>query len=218
MYTEILMKSPFFKGVPKEEISLILSRLSARHRKYGTGETILWEGDRVQEVGILLTGSARSMKTDLDGRQVLITLLSPGSYIGVLLAASKARTSPVSVQAQAPSQVLFMPIGEILRRSDCPCHATLLENLLNGIAEKALVLHDRNNCLIQPSIREKVLTFLTMESKIEGACTFQLAMGRDAMAEYLNVDRSALSRELSRMKRDGLIDYHKSWFKLRYNV
>ncbi len=214
MYTDALAKSQLFKGIAKKEIPSIVSCLSAIQKKYGAGEIMLWEGDHVSDIGILLSGSARSMKTDLNGKQVIVTLLSPGSYIGVLLAASKDRKSPVSVRAHEASHAIFIPIGHILTRCDCPCHANLVENLLNGIAEKALVLHDRNDCLIKPSIREKVLTFLTVEAKKKGAATFKIMMDRDAMAEYLGVNRSALSRELSWMKRDGLIDYDKNWFKL----
>lgn len=214
MYRDVLANSPLFEGIPGQEIPSILSCLSAAYRSFEAGETILWEGDRVCDIGILLSGSARSLKTDRNGRQVIVTLLAPGSYIGVLLAASKDRKSPLSVQVQEPAKALFIPIRHLLSQSECPCHAVLLENLLNGIAEKALVLHDRNDCLIKPCIREKVLAFLTTAAKKDGAYAFQVPMGRDAMAAYLNVDRSALSRELSRMKRDGLIDYHKNWFKL----
>lgn len=213
-----LENSSLLHGISHNCIKDILLFLSAVRKEYEKGENILWEGDTICDVGILLSGSAQSTKTDVTGKQVIVTMLKPGSYIGVLLAASHHRKSPVSVIALEKLAVLFIPIQNIVVRNNCPCHSQLLGNLLDGIAEKALVLHDRNNCLIKPTIRSKVLTFLAGESRRFKSNSFTISMGRDAMAEYLNVDRSALSRELSRMKRDGLIDYKKSWFELRHSV
>ena len=143
-----------------------------------------------------------------------MTLLKPGSYVGVLLAASQERKSPVTVQADETSSVLYLPYRKLLTQSSCPGHARLLYNLLRGIAEMALVLHDRNDCLIKPTIRDKVLTYLSLEAEKTGSRSFSIPLNRAAMAEYLNVDRSALSRELSRMKQDGLIDFSRSHFRL----
>lgn len=211
---DVLERSPLFRGIPRGDIESILACFSAVTKEYEKGETVIWEGEAVSDVGLLLSGVARSVKTDVNGKMVIVTLLEPGSFLGVLLAASRDRTSPVSVQALSRVSVLFIPVQNILARSDCPHHAELLGNLLDGIAEKALVLHDRNDCLIKPTIRDKVLTFLAKEARGAGSRSFTIAMGRGAMAEYLDVDRSALSRELSWMKRDGIIDYYKSQFKL----
>lgn len=134
--------------------------------------------------------------------------------MGVLLAASRGRKSPVTVEALCSLAALFIPVRSILERSDCPHHPILLANLLDGLAEKALVLHDRNDCLIKPTIRAKVLTLLEREAEKALSRSFNIAMNRSAMAEYLDVDRSALSRELAWMKRDGIIDYDKNRFKL----
>ena len=212
-----LRKSKLFQDIDHDGIEEMLLCLSATRKEYEKDEYIIWEGDIVCNIGILLSGYARSTKTDVTGRLVIVTLLEPGSYIGVLLAASHDRKSPVSVQALENLTILFIPIRNILTRVNCPHHLKLMCNLLDGIAEKALVLHDRNNCLIKPTIRGKVLTFLTEAAQNAGTRSFTIPMSRDAMAEYLNVDRSALSRELSWMKRDGLIDYKKNWFELMTN-
>lgn len=216
MVEYVLEKSPLFRGIARDDIETMLTCLSATRKDFEKDENIVWEGDTIKNVGILLSGSAQSAKTDVTGKLVIVTLIEPGNYIGVLLAASHDRTSPVSVQALETLTVLFIPIQNILARSDCPHHSKLIGNLLNGIAEKALVLHDRNDCLIKPTVRDKVLTFLSQFAHDAGSHSFTIPMGRDAMSEYLNVDRSALSRELSWMKRDGLINYDKNWFELRY--
>jgi CRP-like cAMP-binding protein len=214
MTEDILEKSPLFRGIAKNDREPMLTCLSAVRKEYKKDEHIVWEGDTVENVGILLTGAAQSTKTDVTGKLVIVTLLAPGDIIGVLLAASGGRASPVSVRALQDLSVLLIPIRNILTRSDCPHHAQLLGNLLRGISEKALVLHDRNDCLIRSTIREKVLTFLSRCARDTGSRSFTVPMGREAMAEYLDVNRSALSRELSWMKRDGLIDYEKNRFEL----
>lgn len=122
----------------------------------------------------------------------------------------------MSVQAIEPLEVLFIPINSILRPCTnlCKSHEQLLGNLFDSIAERALELHDRNDCLIMPTIRDKVLTYLTKVMRETGTETFTIPFDREAMAEYLDVDRSALSRELAWMKRDGLIDFYRNKFKL----
>jgi CRP-like cAMP-binding protein len=143
-------------------------------------------------------------------------LLQKGSEIGVLLAASPEYDSPVSVQAQEDVSVLLIPYDRLFARCKRACqkHETLLRNYIGIVAEKGLVLHERMNCLLKPTLRDKILTYLMRVSREQQSRTVSIPMNRNAMAEYLNIERSALSRELSCMKRDGLIDYHKNGFKL----
>jgi len=215
-YTEILEKVHLFKGIRSEEIENILGCLQAEYREYGKDSIVISEGDSVTKVGVILSGRARSIKTDIHGNSVIIMLLEEGGYIGALLAASHGRRSPVTVQASGRLSVLFFPIERILDVCDrsCPFHKRMLSNLFDGIAEKALILHDRNSCLIKTTVREKVLAYLTRLSQESGTDSFNIPLDRNGLAEYLNVDRSALSRELSNMKNDGLIDYYKNSFQL----
>ena len=213
---QILERSPFFDGIRPSDIKKMIGCLGAAYKEYEKNETVLWEDSVVTQVGIILSGHARSIKVNTSGKLVIVTLLEEGGYIGALLAASRHRKSPVSVQATDRLSVLFFPVERLLTSCHhaCPCHARLLSNFLSGVAEKALVLHDRNDCLIKPTIRDKVLTYLTRVANEKNSRAFTIPLDRNAMAEYLNVDRSALSRELAGMKRDGLIDYHKNHFTL----
>ncbi|MCL2350670.1 MAG: helix-turn-helix domain-containing protein, partial [Defluviitaleaceae bacterium] len=97
---------------------------------------------------------------------------------------------------------------------NCPGHEQLLRNYISAVADKGLELHERINCLLKPTARDKILTFLRRTAKEQQSGTFNVPMDRNAMAEYLNIERSSLSRELSRMKKDGLLDYHKNRFIL----
>lgn len=206
----------FFSGIAPDDIEQMLVCLHARIAEYGKDELVIWEGSTVNEIGIVLSGHGRTIKNNPSGKISIVTLLEKGSYIGVLLAASKERRSPVSVQALDHLTVLFFSVKNVLERCKkaCPRHDRLLNNFMNGIAEKALVLHDRNDCLVEPTVREKIRTYLSKVSKAQGTRIFTIPLDRNAMAEYLNVERSALSRELSRMKKDGIIDYYKSDFRL----
>lgn len=215
-YISVLEKSHLFNGIKKENIKKMIKCLRAEYKEYEKNETVLWQGSVVTKIGIVLSGHARSTKTDISGKLVIVTLLEESSYIGVLLAASHNHKSPVSVQALDHLSALFFPAEHILAscRHACQCHRKLLSNFLDGIAEKALILHDRNDCLIKPTVRDKVLTYLTRVANEKDNRSFIIPLDRNAMAEYLNVDRSALSRELTRMKKDGLIDFYKNSFKL----
>lgn len=215
-YINTLEQTGLFAGIEPKDYESMLGCLDIRLMEYKKNEMVLWEGDTVSDIGVVLSGHGRSIKEDITGKTVIVTLLEKGSFIGVLLAASRERKSPVSVQAIDHLSVLFISLDSILKRCTkvCPKHDRLLRNVLDGIAEKALVLHDRNDCLIKPTVRAKVLTYLAREAKEQKSQAFAIRLDRSAMAEFLNVERSALSRELSQMKKDGLIDFYKNNFRL----
>lgn len=188
----------------------------ARAKDFKKDELIIEAGMATDEFGILLKGGARSIKWDASGKLTIITLIEEGGAIGVLLAASEGRVSPLSVQATADSTVLFFSFRRILTRCEkqCPHHEKILRRYITLLAEKGLELHERVNCLLEPTVRQKVLTFLRTIAAEQNSREIILPINRNIMAEYLNIERSALSRELSRMKRDGVIDFCKNAFKL----
>jgi CRP-like cAMP-binding protein len=147
---------------------------------------------------------------------IILTLLEPGGEFGVLVAARTGSTSPVTVQAQDDVSVLFLPFQRLVSPCGrgCGSHETLLRNYIGVLADKGLELHERINCLLRPSAREKILVYLHRVSHEQGSQTISLPFNRNEMASYLNIERSALSRELSAMKRDGLIEYHRNTFRV----
>lgn len=211
-----LKQTNLFLGIESQEIDGLLHCLCTKYTRYEKGDIIIEEGNKVYDFGIILSGHGRAIKWDASDRLIIISLLKKGSEIGVILAASLDHKSPVTVQAQDDVLVLQIPFERVLTRCEkaCPWHEKLLRNYINIVAEKGLVLHERIDCLLRPTIREKVLTYLWRISREQQKRTFTIPMNRNAMAEYLNVERSALSRELSYMKRDGIIDYHKNSFRL----
>lgn len=212
----VVERSGLFAGISPEKLTEMLHCLPARRAAFSQGEFLLREGDTVNDVGLVLSGHAVSLRTDGQGAPLLLTSLESGSFVGILVAGSRERKSPVSVQAKTPLAVLFFPAGALISPcgKNCPEHRRLTENLLACMAEKSLSLNDRIDCLVRRGVREKILVYLRHMAKARGSREFFIPLDREAMAGYLNVERTALSRELSRMKAEGLLEYRKNFFRL----
>lgn len=211
-----LVQMDLFLGIEPKQLLSLLNCVQAKKENYSKGDFIISEGDTIYNFGVILSGNARSLKWYGENQPTIVTLLKKGSEIGVLIAASFENISPVSVQAQSEVCILSIPYSQIMSRckKDCQGHDRLLHNYINIVAQKGLVLHERISCLLKPSVREKILSYLIRTSNKKTNITFILPLNRNEMAEYLNVERSALSRELSSMKKEGLIDYHRNHFKV----
>ncbi|MCL2217190.1 MAG: Crp/Fnr family transcriptional regulator [Defluviitaleaceae bacterium] len=215
-YIKELSQVSLFTQVPPGEIQELLLCTRAICKNYKKDEFIIEEGELVANFGIMLSGAGRTMKWDASGRQIIITLLEKGSMIGVMLAAKEGHKSPLAVQATEDSTVMEIPFNRVIAccEKNCPRHEKLLRNYINVLAEKGLELHERINCLLEPTVRDKIMTYLRRVSRRQNNATFTIPLSRNTMAEYLNIERSALSRELSRMKKDGIIDYHRNSFRI----
>ncbi|MCL2071449.1 MAG: Crp/Fnr family transcriptional regulator [Oscillospiraceae bacterium] len=208
-----------FRKLNSSEIRKVCTCFGAYTRNYAKGKTVVREGDVLKQFGVVLGGQARAFKSDVSGKEFTVSVINEGGYIGLLLAGGSSscpRCSPVTVTASDRLTVLFLPLNKLLRQcsGNCSAHVKVLGNLIGGISEKAMLLYERIDCLIKPTIREKVSEYLSQQSKLAGGDSFTVAFDREGMADYLNTERSALSRELSKMKNDGLIDYRKSSFKI----
>lgn len=212
----VLEGSGLFQGISQEKLFSMLSCLQAFRREFAAGELVLREGELAENVGLVLSGHAASLKLGRHGEELILTLLEQGSFLGVLVAASREKKSPVFVRAETPLSVIFFPARQLSSpcESACPEHTQLTRNFLAAVAEKSLTLNDRIDCLVRRGVREKVQVYLLHMAKKRGSPEFTIPLDREAMAGYLNVDRAALSRELSRMKAEGLIEYRKSFFRL----
>jgi CRP-like cAMP-binding protein len=214
--TDALAGIRLFRGIEPSALGELLSCLGARVADYRKNDLMVEEGDAVDEFGVILSGHARSVKWDASGRVIILTLLERGGEFGVLVAAKQGSVSPVTIQAQDDVSVLFIPYRRLVTRCErsCGSHEALLQNYVGILADKGLELHERINCLLRPSAREKILVYLRRISCEQGSLAVELPLNRGEMASYLNIERSALSRELSAMQRDGLIAYRRNEFLL----
>jgi len=216
-YIDVLAGSDLFSGINPDEIAKLVNCLQAKKKNYKKDDFIIEDGGKIYDFGIVLSGTIRTLKWDeFTDKIFLVNIAGKSASMGVMCAASLEHISPVSVQADDDVSVMFFSFDQIFNQCEkkCPSHSKFLKNYVNAVAGHAVYLYGRIECLIKPTIREKILNFLKYESRGQNRKIFSISVNRNHMAEYLNVDRSALSRELSNMKKDGLIDYHKDSFKL----
>ncbi|MGN0975512.1 MAG: Crp/Fnr family transcriptional regulator [Gemmiger sp.] len=214
-YYPLLRSTSLLKGMSDTELDELMRCFAPRIRRYQKGEILLLAGYVNREIGILLEGSVTAVKNTPDGGSVTITHMEPGGVFGDVLSGSSEH-SPVTVLADGTCLAVYLPYRKLIR--PCPnlheAHCQLLQNLVATISDKYFALDRRVELLICKSLRARVCIWLLDEAARAGSDTFTVPLTRAGLAEYLNCDRSALSRELSRMSREGLIETYRSSFKL----
>jgi CRP-like cAMP-binding protein len=207
---------PLFEGLDSDGLRKLLNCLNASVIRKEKGGVLLREQCETSGVGVLLEGELTATRLDPSGKRFMVAHHCAGSVYGDILSLNPENKSPVTITAFTDVAVLTLPFEGILNRCgrNCACHETLRRNLLRTASLKYFELFDRLACVLRPTLREKLLFYFERTANKTGARTFNIPFDRAALAEYLNAERSALSRELSSMKRDGFIDYYKNTFKL----
>lgn len=213
-YLDIMRNNLLFGGITPLELESMLGCLEARSQSYGKKETILLSGSPIDFVGMVLSGSVKIIKEDMDGNDVLLAEIGVGELFGEVFACAEISHSPVSIVAMDNSEVMFFNYQKIITtcQRSCVFHAKLTENMLRILAQKNLLLNQKIDILSKRSLREKILCYFMYQSK--GKRVFAIPLNREELASYLSADRSALSAELSKMQKDGLILYHKNQFEM----
>ena len=211
---EAIKNSPLFDGFAFSDFEKMSVCLSARQVTYRKGETILFPGEDVSSVGLVFSGSAKIIREDSDGHISILAELAVSDIFGEVLAFAGVSKSPVTVKASGETGVLFIDCQKIITTctSACVFHAKLIRNMLGLIARKNLLLNRKIEILSKRTTLEKLLCFLDAHRGEEA--TFTISFNREELAQYLCVDRSALSNELSKMRRAGLIDFQKNTFTI----
>lgn len=205
-----------FDGFSKPEKTELMLCIDAEMIRCENEKIILHEGDRNTWIFIVLAGEAYGVKYDLSGREVIYTKMTRGSIFGDMLAVSVNNESPVTIRASAGTEILrFCFENLVAPEGESPAlRVRLLKNLTSELAQKYFDLQVRMNCLLCPTLREKIIEYLQNEVRKQKGYTFNITLNREKLASYLNIDRSALSRALSSMKKDGILDFYKNSFKL----
>jgi CRP-like cAMP-binding protein len=213
---KILEKVSLFSGMKAADIESVLECLESQERVYGRNQCIIQGGDEVPALGIVIKGRVQVIREDILGNRMLVAGLGPADIFAESLASAGAKSSPVSVYANEEATILWLYIKRLVCTCSASCHyhSLLIENLLQLLAKKNLYLNNRMELLSKRSIREKIIAFLLAEGKERNSSSFDIAMNRNEMAEYLCVDRSAMSRELSKLQEEGIIQYRKNHFKI----
>jgi len=214
--SDSLLRCPLFDGIEPSDLTGMLSCLGARHMTYKKGEVILSEGDPARDVGILTAGQVQLIRTDYCGNRSILMNIRPGALFAESFACSKAELLPVSVLAAEDCEVLLLDCRRVLTscQNACAFHSRIIFNLLQIVADKNLALHRKALITAKRTTREKLMTYLLLQAKESGRPDFTIPFDRQALADYLEVDRSGLSAELSKLKKEGMLDYSKNFFHL----
>ena len=215
-YFDVLSQCPLFAGISQEELKSMLGCLDGRIIKTPKGSPVFLEGEPATFVGVVLSGKVQILRTDFYGNRSVLTVVSPGGLFGEAFACAGVETLPVSAMALENAGVLLLDCRRVLTScpNACPFHKKLVQNLLRGIAQKNLILTQKIRCMSQKTTQEKLMEFLLEQAKQHGRAEFVIPYDRQALADYLGVERIAMSAEISKLKKAGRIDCSGSRFRV----
>lgn len=211
-----LSKTALFQGSTAEETEKILSCLRAEEKHYKKEEIICHMGDTVTSLGVVISGSVLIENDDIWGNRSILDCVGPGQIFAETYACVPGEKLMVNVTAAEDTVILFLNVGRIIRScpNSCSYHSKLIRNLLSISAQKNLNLSRRIFNTSSKTIRGRLLSYLSDQAVQKGKQQFDIPFNRRQLADYLGVDRSAMSNELSKMQRDGLIRVERNHFEL----
>ncbi len=215
-YLPILKRSAMFKGLQDHEIETILDCLSATKRRFLKGEPIFRIGDHISAVGLLLEGSVHIQREDYWGNLSILDEISPGEIFGEAYAAPESDAMVNNAIAVDDSAALFLDYRHVLTvcTSTCRYHTLLIQNLFAVLASKNRKLAQKLGHMSQRTTREKLRSYLSEQSIRSGGPSFDIPFNRQQLADFLSVDRSAMSNELCKMRDEGILTFHRNHFTL----
>lgn len=210
------MDAPLFHGIDPRDRIAVLGCIGYHISSYAKGEIIALEGENLKHIGVILSGAVDMVKEDLWGNKTILMRLREKELFGETFACGDDAMSVVTFTASKNARILFLPFSRAMRSCTMACsfHHQLMENMVRLIANKNRDLMRKLEILSKRTIREKLLAYLSVQAQVQRSRYLEIPLGRGDLAEYLCVDRSAMTRELAKMKADGLIDYDKNCFRM----
>ena len=210
------VKSPLFAGIDGADFEGMLGCIGYHVKTYQKGEIISFEEENIRHVGVVLEGAVDMLKEDIWGNRTMLVRTYPQDIFGETFACGEDSLAVVTFAAAQNSRVLFLSFSRVMHTCShaCQFHQTLIENMVRLIARKNRELMRKVEVVSKKTLREKILAYLSIQAQSQGSRRFEIPLGRLEWAEYLNADRSALTRELAKMKEEGLIDYHRNFFEI----
>lgn len=210
------VRSPLFSGIDAADFEGMLGCIGYHVKDYQKGEIIALEEENINHVGVVLEGAVDMLKEDVWGNRTMLVRTYPQDIFGETFACGEDALSVVTFAAAENCRVLFLSFCRVMHTCThaCQFHQTLIENMVRLIARKNRELMRKVEVVSKKTLREKILAYLSIQSQAQGSRRFEIPLGRVEWAEYLNADRSALTRELAKMKDEGLIDYQRNSFEI----
>ena len=209
-----LENTPIFRGATAQQVQKMLGVLLPGIKNYARGETICRAGETVSSLGIILTGRATIELCDAWGNRSIIERLEPGEVFAEAYACLPGEPLMVSVTADALTRVMHIDVNRLLAMGLVPEQTMLTTNLVRIMARKNVTLSQRMMNISARTIRARLLSYLSQQAIRAGSNRFTIPFNRQELADYLGVERSALSAQMSKMKEEGLIDYRKNEFEV----
>lgn len=215
-YALLLLKTKLFQGIHETELAAVLNCFCAAERRYEKADYVLRLGDAADFMGIVLKGRLHIIQEDFWGSRNIISVVGPGELFAEAYACVPGAVLGVSVVADEASVILYTDIRKVLTLCSAACtfHTKLIQNLLSIMAEKNLQLSGKVSYLSQRSTRKKLLSYLSAQSQKTGSSSFVIPFDRQELADFLSVDRSAMSAELGRLRDEGVLTFQKNQFQL----
>lgn len=215
-YFEILRQCRLFDSISDEERMTMLHCLGAEIRSYSKNQPIITEGEKATHIGVLLSGKAHLIRIDYYGNRSIVAGIGPSQLFAESFVCADAEGIPVSVVASEDCDVMLINGMRMIRpcSNACGFHNQLIFNLMKVIAEKNLLFNQKLEILSRRTTREKLMTYLFQQAKQNNNDSFKIPFDRQELADFLEVDRSGLSAEISKLRRDGVIESRKNQFKI----
>ena len=216
-FLSVIRSSQLFSGISENELTGMLSCLDAREESVPKDAFLLRAGDTAESIGLVLSGSVLIIQEDIWGNRNILSKAGPGQTFAAAYACAPGSVLNVSVSAETPVTAMFLNVKRVLNicPSACAHHSRIIRNLLGELAEKNLRFSEKLTHMGQRTTRAKLMSYLSAEAQRIGKYEFDIPFSRQQLADYLAVERSGLSLELGKMKKEGLLDFHKSHFVLK---
>lgn len=209
--------SSLFAGIAAEDRKAMLGCIGYHIASFRKGEIIAFEQEHIRHVGVVLSGSVDTIKEDIWGNKTMLVRSCKDEVFAETFACGQDNLSVVTFMVSKDAKILFLPFDRVMHSCSMACqfHHQLVENMVHIIANKNRDLMRKVEVVSKRTIREKLLAYLSIQAQAQNARYFEIPLGRVELAEYLCVDRSALTRELAKMKAEGIIDYHRNSFRMK---
>jgi CRP-like cAMP-binding protein len=216
-FFDVLKQCPLFQSIEMEDMHAVLTCLDGKKVELAKGAPLFLEGDPAQYVGVVLAGSVQAVRDDFYGNRTLMTIVKPGGIFAEAFSCAGVETMPVSVFAVQPSTVLLLDCKRLLSpcASNCQFHCRMIQNLLQSIASKNLALTQKIRYMSRKTTQDKLMTYLLDQAKEHNSDEFVIHFDRQGLADYLGVERSAMSTEIGKLKKAGKIESEGSWFRVK---
>lgn len=215
-YLDVLRDCALFEGIANDNLMGMLGCLGATSMEVKKGQTVFAEGDSAVRVGIVLSGKLLQLREDYFGNRSIYGQILPSQLFGETYAFSRACNLPVSVAAEEDSKLLLLDSRRITTccSNACEFHNRVIFNLLRIVADKNLLLHRKLSVTSRRTTAERLLAYLSHCAREQGSNSFVIPFDRQALADYLEVDRSGLSTEIGKLKKQGILTCNKNHFTL----